>query len=321
MQHLRFSRLLFTISLIIIYSIHCGCSPKRPPLRVATNLWPGYEMIYLANNLGYYKDCNIRLIEVPTTSQVTRNLRSGNLEAGCLTLDESLTLLQDKIKIRVIVVLDESCGGDVIMAKPGIENLQALKGKRVGVENSTVSAVLLDAALRKVGMSAVDIIQVPMSVDQHFKEYQSGSVDVLATYEPVRSQVLKVGGKILFSSAQIPGRILDVLVVRTEIMDRYEEELRSLVRGIFLAQQYLHDHPQESAKLMSKRLGEDPLSQFLGIHVPDLVENHQYLAGDSARLYKTAGSLMQLMLDHNLLRKTCSFSRFAEPKYLPEVGQ
>ena len=315
LRHYLFSGVFLT--LVIVATILPACQHQKPILRVATNLWPGYEMFYLARNLGYYNELPVRLVEVPSTSQVTRNLRNGTLEAGCLTLDEALTLLQDNIDLRVILVMDESCGGDVLMVKPGIDSLQGLRGKRIGFENSTVSAVLLDAALVKGGLQINEIKQIPMSIDEQFQGYMAGKVDAVATYEPVRSQLLKQGAKILFSSAQIPGRIIDVLLIRADIIDTYSEELSALLSGYFRALDYFGQHPLEASRLMEKRLGSDPLTQFKGLHILNLHDNYLYLKGDSAHLYQSAKNLMELMVKRKLLRHPFSFGLLAVPKFLP----
>jgi len=294
-----------------------GCRHQHPVMRLATNLWPGYEMLYLARNLGYFKDLPVRLVEVPSTSQVTRNLRNGTLEAGCLTLDETFTLLQDNIDLRVILVLDESCGGDVLMTKPDIHELKDLRGKRIGVENSNVGALLLDGALTEAGLQISDIKQVPMSVDEHFQAYMSDKVEAVVTFEPVRSQLLNEGAKILFSSAQIPGRIIDILVIRADVINTYSEELTALLNGYFRAVNYFEQHPLEASRLMQKRLGSDPLTQFKGLHIPNLKENYLYLKGDSARIYKSSQNLMEIMLKHKLLRHSFLIGKLAEPEFLP----
>lgn len=313
LKNLTFIFLIMGLASVILP----GCIQNKPVLRVATNVWPGYEIFYLARNLGYYEEQPIRLVEVSSTSVVTRNLRNGTLEAGCLTLDEALTLIQDKIDLRIILVIDESKGGDVLMVRPGIENLKDLHGKRIGFESSTVSAVLLDAALDKADMTINEIEQVPMSVNEQYNGYMAGKFDAVATYEPVRSQLLKEGAKILYSSAEIPGRIIDVLVVRADILSTHHEELTILLKGYFRALEFLVNHSSDAAALMEKRLGSEPLTQFKGIHLPDLDENYLYLHGDSAKLYKSAQYLMELMLERKLLRQRCSFGRMAEPKFLP----
>jgi NitT/TauT family transport system substrate-binding protein len=312
---------IFTVVLLMLLIGACflqGCRHQPSVLRVATNVWPGYEIFYLARGLGYYDKLPIRLVEVSSTSVVTRNLRNGTLEAGCLTLDEALTLLQDNVDLRVILVLDESCGGDVLMARPGIENMQDLRGKRIGFENSTVSAVVLDAALAEAGIEINEIRQVPMSIDEQFQGYKAGKVDAVATYEPVRSQLLKEGAKILFSSARMPGKIIDVLIVRAELVKTYSDQLSALLNGYFRALDYFEKHPLEAAAIMKKRLGADPLTQFKGLHIPGLKENYGYLEGDSARIVRSAQNLMELMLKRKLLRQRGVFKNLADPTFLPK---
>ena len=43
-----------------------GCGPRyEPPLMVGTNIWAGYEPLYLARDLGYYDGQPLRLVEHP----------------------------------------------------------------------------------------------------------------------------------------------------------------------------------------------------------------------------------------------------------------
>jgi len=40
----------------LILSVLFACSAEQEsPLRVGTNIWPGYEPFYLARELGYYE--------------------------------------------------------------------------------------------------------------------------------------------------------------------------------------------------------------------------------------------------------------------------
>jgi len=316
--------LLLSIVLLVIVLFSTGlfllpkCQNQKTLFRVALNIWPGYEILYLAKSLGYYENLPIRFVEVPSTSMVLRGLRNGTLEAGCVTLDEAISLLQDSIDIRVILVFDESRGGDVIMARPEIKSLNELRGKRIGLENSTVSAVLLDAALVEANLKVEDVTLVPMSISEHLQGYLNGKVDAVATFEPVRSQLIDQNAKILFSSEKIPGRILDILVVRTEIIDNYSNELTALLNGYFKALSYFKRYPTKASKMLEKRLGKNVLNQFNGLYLPNLTDNYNYLKGENPRLISSTTALIPLMLKRNLLRKNVYFKQFAEPKFLPK---
>lgn len=307
-------RFLFICFVAFVFS---SCERPHPALRIATNIWPGYEMLYLARNLGYYNDVPIRLLEVSSTSTVTRGIRNGTIEAGCMTLDEALTLLQDSIDIRIILVMDESRGADVLMVKPEIKSLKDLKGKRIGLENSTMSAILLDAAMRKAGLKIGDVELVPSPVDHHYDGFVEDKYDAIATFEPVRSLLLEKGAKILYSSADMPGKILDVFVVRADAIETHSMELEKVLVGYFEALSFYRHFPEKASKYMERRLGKDPLSQFKGIHMPSVTENKIFLNGDSARIYKISNEIASVMIDRKLLRRSAILKNFVESKFLP----
>ena len=314
----KLSRLCFRLLLMAALAIGGCTKPPGPILRVATNIWPGYETLYLARSLGYFDGMPIRLVEMPSSTQVSANLRDGTIEAGCLTLDEALTLLQDGVDLCVILVIDMSHGADVVMARPGINNLKALRGRRVGVENTAVGAVMLDAALEAGGLNAKAIQIVPMTVDEHVAAYRAGKIDAVVTFEPMRSELLKEGARVLFDSSRAPGRIIDVLVVRAKEIPAHTIALKGLLQGHFRAIEHLASQPQDAAARMSPRLGADPLAQFKGLRLIDLAENRTLLSGIPPRLKTAVDRLAKLMLRRGLLQQPVSVERLAEPAFLPE---
>jgi len=306
------------IAVAIVLVMIAGCPKQQEPLlRVATNIWPGYETLYLARSLGYYDEHQIRLIEMASSIQVSQALRNGTLEAGCLTLDETLSLMQDGVDLRVVLIMDFSHGADVVVAQRGISGLPALRGKRVGVENAAVGAIMLDAALERGGVEAKDVTIIPLTVDEHYAAFKAKKVDAVVTFEPVRTLLLKAGGMVIFDSSLIPGRIVDVLVVRPEVEAAHAQGLKILLQGHFRAIEYLATQPQDAALRMTPRLNGDALKQFMGLRLPDVQENRALLAGTAPGLLSTARALADLMLRRQLLQLPVATERLADPNYLP----
>ena len=147
-------RLFFAVACVFaVAAALLGCSPRyQPPLTVGTNTWIGYEPLYLAHDLGYYEGANLRLVELASTTQTLDALRVGSLDLAGLTLDEALLLAQEGVPIAVIWVLNTSAGADALLAKPGITTLDALRGKRIGVEQTAVGGYMLNAALAQANL-------------------------------------------------------------------------------------------------------------------------------------------------------------------------
>jgi NitT/TauT family transport system substrate-binding protein len=255
------------------------------------------------------------------SSQILQGVRNGTLDASFSTLDEALGLIQDGVDLRVLMVMDVSNGADVVMVRPGIVSL---RGKRVGVENTAVGAIMLDAALEASGVSLKNIRLIDATIDEHLNFYKSGKVDALVTFEPVRSELLKQGAHIIFDSSQIPGRILDVMIVRTDKMAEHAQALKELIAAHFRALDYQARQPQDAAKRIAPYLGvteAEVSAQYDSIKIPSLAENYSLLSGSHPKLTATAVDLADLMLRHKLLAHPVNAENLADPRFLPAIRQ
>lgn len=301
-----FGRILTTVLLAMSLGACTQESAKQAPLRVGTNVWPGYEPLYLARDLGYLNELPVKLVEYSSASEVIRAFRNGAIEAAALTLDEVLLLDASGLEPRVVLVMDISDGGDVIIGRPGIERLADLSGRRVGVEETALGAYVLSRALELHNLKPDDIEVVSLEVAEHEAAYRSGQVDAVATFEPVRTKLLASGGHLLFDSREIPGEIVDVLVVRKRYLEQHGEVVSGLLEQWFATLRYEQQQPQDAALRISKRLGTTPdefLDSLEGLKVPSHAENLLHLAGNAPQLRQAAEKLHQTMRAHGLLDK------------------
>jgi NitT/TauT family transport system substrate-binding protein len=309
-------------AVIFLLTLLAACdSAQNAPLRLGTHAWPGYETLHLAESLGYFEPSAIRIVQFANASQTALALRNGTADAAALTLDEALTLMQDGADLRVILVMDISNGADVVMARPEILKLQGIRGRKVAVENGAVGAVMLDATLEAAGLKIEDIRLVSATMNEHVNVYRTGKADVVVTFEPVRSELVKQGARLLFDSSAIPGRIMDVLVVRANVINEHREGLKKLVAAHFKALAYLSRQPQDAATRIAPFLGvqaAEVLPQYEGLILPDLAENHTLLSGKTPRLKTQAANLAELLYKRKLLQRVVSVDHLVEPMFLPQ---
>ena len=308
----------FRLVLVFVALVLAGCDTMPHPLKVGSNQWPGYETVYLARDLGLLGR-RIKLVELPSSTDVMQHLRDGNLDAGMLTLDETIGLVGEGVPLRVVLVMDLSNGADVVLARPGIEELADLRGKRVGVELSAVGTVMLESLLEAAHLGRGDIRLVNLPVDRQEAAYRAGEVDVVVTFEPTRSRLLALGAHELFSSRAIPGRIVDVLAVRADALDHHAPQVRKLVAAHFQALAELETHPQQALRRIAPRLWTTPerLRQaYEGLILPDLDSNRRWLR-EGGELLPRAEALAALMVRWGLLPATPDLSHLADDRFLP----
>ncbi|HJV48957.1 MAG TPA: ABC transporter substrate-binding protein [Geothrix sp.] len=292
------NRLVFVSMLLLL--LGCG-RPPAGPVQVATNVWPGYEPLYLARQLGALDPKAFRLEEMSSSSDCIRALRAGRVSAAALTLDETFLLLQDGVDLQVVLVMDVSHGGDALLGRPEIGTLSGVKGRRVGVENTGVGAYLFSRALDQAGLRPDEVILVPITEGAHATAYRSGTVDAIVTFEPTRSRLIAEGAKILFDSRRIPEEIFDVLVIRGEAARAHPEWAAQIRRAWFRALDFLRTHPDEAIRRMAPREGLEPAAfrQALdGLVFPDAATDQRMRGGS---LLVPARRLADLMLQKHLL--------------------
>ena len=146
-----------TAVFICLLLVSCAEPTNTQALRLGTNIWPGYEPLYLARELGYLDNNQVRLIEYTSTSQVIKAYRNGLLDAAAVTLDEAISLLSNGENPRLVLVMDISNGADVLIGQAGFKQVVDIKGKRIGVEHTALGAYFINRVLEKNGLGISDI--------------------------------------------------------------------------------------------------------------------------------------------------------------------
>lgn len=294
------------LAALLFLGLFTGCDQgeKAPILRIGTNIWPGYDPIYLSRDFGYLDDLPVTLVEYSNTTDVMRNYNNGAIQAATVTLDEALFLSRHNPELRIVLVMDYSSGGDVLMAKPQFHSLEELKDRRIGVEYNALGAFVLSRALETAGIDPEEVTVVPMVIDQHEEAYLAGKVDAVVTFEPVRTKLLEAGAAILFDSSQIPGEVVDVLVVNKNYMTSHPRVVRGLLDAWFRALKTMKAQPEKAAELVSRRL-EIPAPEvpglYKGLSFPSRKENLEMLTGNAPQLAKNARKLFDFMHPRGLL--------------------
>lgn len=308
----------------LLVSTLVGCIQKPPdPLRLGYIVWPGYESLYLARDLGYYEDTPIRLVDYPSNSEVIRAFRNQNLQAAALTLYEALLVAETEPSVRVILILDSSNGADAILAQPELKTLEAIQGKRIGVESGALGGFILTRALEKVNLKPKDVRIVSLGLSEHEQAFKRNKVDAVVTSEPTGSKLLADGANLLFDSSQIPGEILDVLVVREELLNKQPSAVQDLLDGYFSALNYLKENPQDAARRIAPREGVTP-QQFLksleGLVIHDLEENKKILDKTDTVSSNKVKKVSQFMFENKLLNKQIDPTSLFEDSIVKKVN-
>ena len=298
-----------------------GCGTDRP-LRVAVQPWCGYQFLFIARQEGWLKAQAIELVETALTRDSVEALKQGKVDAAALTLDEVLLLREQGHPLQVVMVFNISAGADVLLAKPDIRTLQQLKGKRIGVETSSLGKIMLNRVLQAAGLQRTELIVVPMGED-HLQHYQQAPMDAVLTYEPNLGKLRALGLQPIYDSRQAPNLILDVLAVTPEAASNHSEALRTLIAGHFRALRLWRTNPLDTSYILAPRLQVEPTQVakvYQGLDLPDALYNLEYLSPPAATLTGSAESLAAIMREAGVLKQKPELSDLYLADFLPSEG-
>ncbi len=124
------------------------------------------------------------------------------------------------VDTTALIVGDFSDGNDAVIIK-GDGDLASLAGKPVNLVELSVSHYLLARALDSVGLRESDLASVINTSDADMiAAFQTDDVEAVVTWNPLVSTILEdPKAKKLFDSSDIPGEIIDLMVVNTEVLE------------------------------------------------------------------------------------------------------
>lgn len=286
----------------IIALLFVGCAEEPPdPLRIGINPWPGYEFLFLAREKGFFEDEDVavELVELSSLGDVRRAFERGQVNGMATTLVEVVQARQRSERSPVIfMVSDYSNGADVIAASRAVSDLTDLKGRRVAAEVASLNMFILVRALERVGLTLDDVTLVPMDQSFMAAAFAEATIDAAVTYPPASFEILgRDDAHVIFSSAEIPGEVVDVVSFEASVMASRAADLVKLLRAWDRAVDYATTHQDEAYAIMARRQGitteefRDALDGIIVLHSRDQLP----LFADDGPLVKAAAVVERVL--------------------------
>ena len=225
----------------------------------------GYAPLYLAEEKGFFADLDVKFHRIEEIPSIRAGVTGGKLEGYLGTLDIALDTNEKPPGVAVWAI-DESSGGDGVVVAEGIENLADLKGMKVAAEPGLPPNFVMMYLLHENGLSLSDVEFQDMTTQNASTAFVSKSVDAAGLYEPFlsTSKDQRKGSKIVISSADTPGLIVDLIFVDESVIATRKDDITKLIVGWNKAVQFISDSPDEAYDIMAKSF-DLPVDEFKDI--------------------------------------------------------
>jgi len=162
----------------------------------------------------------IEVVQINDYIESINQYSAGQFDACSMTNMDALTIpAAGGVDSTALIVGDFSNGNDAIILKEG-SSLEDINGQQVNLVELSVSHYLLARGLESVGLSERDVAVVNTSDADMVAAYTTSGVTAVTTWNPLVNEILMMPGATkVFDSSQIPGEIIDTLMVKTEVLE------------------------------------------------------------------------------------------------------
>ncbi len=275
----------------ILLSLMVGGGAGAETLKLGHSTWVGYGPLYVAKEKGFFTEegLEVELIVMEDPKLRFAALAAGQLDAAVTTVDTMLNYLSDQQGYRYLFALDDSKGGDGIVADKEIQTVADLKGKSVAYAEGSVSQFYLGVLLKEAGLSFADVETQNMTAGDAGAAFVAERVDAAVTWEPWLTRGKQSPhGHVLVNSSTSPGLITDMAMTTPEKLEARKSEFEALYRAWIKAVEFQKTNTDEADAIMARGVGGwlEDLAVFAetraGIVYYDQAMNEAFLGKDGA---------------------------------------
>lgn len=260
----RFVFLLLALVLAVAMAAPAVAAPAKT-YKVAWSHYTGWEPWAYAEKAGILQKwankygIQIALSKPMDYMESINQYTSGAYDACVMTNMDALTVpAVGGVDSTALLAGDFSNGNDGI-ASAEAQTIAGLKGKRGILVELSVSHYLLSRALVKNGLSEKDVKVVNTSDADIAAVWESNPKGFVVTWNPLLMTVLNVPKTtLLFDSSQIPGEIIDLMVVRTDAPEALKKALTGAWFETMAVMSGRGEKTKEAIEFMATTAGATP---------------------------------------------------------------
>ncbi len=230
-------RLLASAATALALAASGAAAQEKTDFRVAWSIYVGWmpwgylETSGIMDKWAEKYGIDVEIVQINDYVESINQYTAGAFDGVTATNMDTLSIPSGSgVDTTALIVGDFSNGNDAVILK-GEGGLADLAGKPVHLVELSVSHYLLARGLDSVGLSEADLAGVVNTSDADMiAAFATDDVQAVVTWNPLVSAILEdPAASKLFDSSDIPGEIIDLMVVNTEVLEANPDFGKALV--------------------------------------------------------------------------------------------
>lgn len=263
----------FAMILLSVFCVatHTMASEKRDSFKIVWSIYSGWMPWGYATEKGIIDKwakkygIKIQVVQMNDYIESINQYTAGDFDGCGMTNMDALTIpATNGVDSTGLILGDYSNGNDSILLKKG-KTFADIKGQKINLVELSVSHYLLARALDIHGMSERDITVVNTSDADAVASFATSGVTAAAVWNPQLSIILKQSPSPaqVFTSKEIPGEIIDMMAVKTDVLAANPALGKALVGAWFETMQLMSAN-NEQAKAARTSMAQNSGTDLAG---------------------------------------------------------
>lgn len=243
---------------ILILMVACGLlltsgAAAEPTLRIGAASNTGGMVVFVGVDKGIFAKHGIdaKVVVRNTGPQLTKSLKAGEIDFAPAAFTNLPAALERGLEMRGVVgyvggsyfkSTTDSMVGIVVRPEAGVNTLEDLKGKKVGVTFGSTNDLYLRELLRKNNLSPTFVKRINVRPPSFVSLFDSGGVDAMVAWEPALTRMLdQVSGSKILMRGGDHVCFCAVMHGTPETVNRDEKVTQAFVDAMSEAAAYVRD--------------------------------------------------------------------------------
>lgn len=286
-------RRFIAVFCLLWFSVLLSSCEEKKTVRIGISVWPAHAYAFVAQEKGFFDKhgVSVELVLKEDTGDIYELYKFEQLDGFFGVFSDVIMLNANTFLTQVVYVPEYTDTADVIIGRANIESLSDLKGKTISFEGVySFSHLFVSRILEEAGLSEGEYQVRNIPSQQLLIALENKQVDAGHTWEPITSQALAKGYKILGKAGDFPTLITGTIALNKNFVDTYPEMVEALIAAFMEAKEFAERNPDEALSIMTKAEGmskEAMLSGINGVHFVSLDDNIEFMT-PKGRLFDTA---------------------------------
>jgi NMT1/THI5 like. len=213
--------------------------------------------LIVALNNGYFKDAgvDVEIHHFKSAQERDSALQSGNIDGAVSDMLAAAFAKDGGFDVKITSMTNGSYKL-LVNKDAGVNSIADLKGKNIAISANTIIEYTTDKILENAGLKSTDINKVIIpQIPTRLEMLQNGKVDAATLPDPLASEAVKNGAKLLGSSDRLginPG----VMVFTSDAIKKNSKGIKAVYEAYNRAVEYLGNQPvTEYIDLIIKEAG------------------------------------------------------------------